>query len=569
MSDIRAKLSESTAQLTGEGSPWELEEQTINNIPYRIYKNAPKTVKELIDEGRQHGDKDCIIYEGERWSYNEFFKKADQISHQLLNEYGVKKGDRIAIAMRNYPEWMVAFAAISAIGAVAVPLNSWGQTEELKYGISDSQSRVMFCDQQRYGYIADSLAELGVKAIVARSNETLNDQAIDMAKLADATGDVSLPQVDIDTEDTAMIMYTSGTTGNPKGAISNQRNICQSTFNFECVAIVAAMCNPDAIGKMLEKGFEPKVLLALPLFHVSGFYSVFLLALRAGRPIVIMHKWDAETALKLIEDEKITVVSAVPTIIWELLESPKWNDYETDSLFSFGAGGAAQPPRLPEKVGEKLPGGFPGTGYGMTETNASGFSSTGLAYTNKPLSGGIATPIVDVKICDKNGNALPQGEHGEIWLRSPTMVQGYWNKEEANKETFRDGWLITGDVGYLDDEDYIFLTDRIKDMVIRGGENIYSAEIEATILTMDGIAEVAAFGVPHESLGEELAVAIYLKEPNSLSAESIQQHVANTLAAFKAPSHVFFRDEQLPRNATLKVLKKQIKEEYIKLLGTQ
>lgn len=568
MSDLRAKLTESTAQLTGEGSPWELEEKSINNIPYRLYKNAPQTVKELIDAGRQHGDKDFLIYEGERWSFNDFFKKVDQLSFQLLNQYGINKGDRIAIAMRNYPEWMVAFAAISAIGAVAVPLNSWGQSAELEYGISDSQSKVLFCDQQRYGYIADKLEKLGTKAIVARSTEALNDQAIDMGKLTDGTGECKLPQIEIDAEDTAMIMYTSGTTGNPKGAVSNQRNICQSTFNFECVAIVAAMCDPDAIGKMLEKGFEPKGLLALPLFHVSGFYSVFLLSLRGGRSIVMMNKWDVETALKLIEDEKITVVSAVPTMLWGLLDSPKWDDYTTDSLFAFGAGGAAQPPRLPEKIFQKLPGGFPGTGYGMTETNASGFSSTGVVYSNKPLSGGTATPIVDVKICDEAGNALPQGEHGEIWLRSPTMVQGYWNRKEASDESFRDGWLITGDIGYLDDEGYIFLTDRIKDMVIRGGENIYSAEIEAAVLTMDGIAEVAAFGVPHETLGEELAVAICLKEPDILSAEAIQQHVATTLAAFKTPSHVFFRDEQLPRNATLKILKKQLKEEYIKLLGS-
>jgi acyl-CoA synthetase (AMP-forming)/AMP-acid ligase II len=568
MSDIKAKLDESIAQLTSPGAPWELAEQTINNIPYRIFKNAPDTVKALIDEGRKHGDNEFIIYEGERWTFNTFFQKADQISYQLINRYGVKKGDRVAIAMRNYPEWMVAFTAISSIGGVVVPLNSWGQTEELKYGLSDAGAKILFCDQQRYNYIEALLPELGVTAIVARPDSALSASAIDMQELANSAGEnITLPEVELSAEDLAMIMYTSGTTGNPKGAISCQRNMCQAVFNFEMAAIAAAMCNPEAIGKMLEKGFPPKVLLALPLFHVSGCYSVFLLSLRSGRPIVMLYKWNVEDALKLIEKEKITMVSAVPTMLWDMLESPQWDKYNTDCLFAFGAGGAAQPPRLPEKIFAKLPDSFPGTGYGMTETNAVGFSSTGAAYAHKPLSGGTASPIVDIKICDENGNRLPPGKDGEIWLRSPANTQGYWNKPEATQETFKDGWVITGDIGYLDEEGYIFLTDRIKDMVIRGGENIYSAEIESVIYCREDIHEVAAFGLPHDSLGEELAVVIYAKENSSLDAEEIQRHVAASLANFKVPTHVYFRNEELPKNATRKILKKQLRTEYLELLG--
>ncbi len=564
MSEIKAKLDENTALLTAAGAPWEMQEQAIDGIPYRLYANAPKTVKELLDAGRQHGDKEFLIFQDERWSFNQFYKMADQISHQLVHQYHIKKGDRVAIAMRNYPEWMVAFVAISNIGAVAVPLNSWGQAEELEYGLTDAGVKVVFCDQRRFDHIAHRLPELGVPAIVAHPSDEL-PAAIskDMHSLAESAGDVELPVVDIDTEDTAMIMYTSGTTGNPKGAISTQQNVCQAIYHFELAGIAAAMTNPDAIGKMLEKGFDPKVLLALPLFHVSGCYSVFLLSLRGGRPIVMMYKWDVETALQLIEGENITMVSAVPTMLWELLESPQWSDYNTNSIFSFGAGGAAQPARLPELVSKKLPDSFPGTGYGMTESNAAGFSSTGAVYSDKPKAAGTIAPIVDIKICDEKGKELPQGEPGEIYLRSPTVVQGYWNKPEATAETFKDGWLVTGDVGYLDDDGYLFLTDRIKDMVIRGGENIYSAEIEAVIYQLEDIAEVAAFGVPHETLGEELAVVIRARANNSLTTETVQRHIGEHLANFKVPTHVFFSEKELPKNAARKILKKQIRQEYI------
>jgi len=567
--EIVKKMAEATTQLTGAGAPWELETRSIDGVDLRLYKNAPKTLPELINAGRAHGDKEFIIFEGERWSFNDFFARADAIADVLQHRFSVRKGDRVAISMRNYPEWMAAYAATAQIGAIIVPLNSWGQTDELVYGLKDSSAKIVFCDQRRLDHIADQLSALNINAIVARpEKKSLPARAYDFDALVAMIKAPKVDAVDIDTEDTAQIMYTSGTTGKPKGAESSHRAINQAVFNFEFGGIAAAMTNPGPIGAMLQKGFPPKVMLGVPLFHVSGCYTVFLMSLRAGRPIVVMYKWDVETALRTIEQERITMVSAVPTMLWELLNSPQWNKYDTASLFSLGAGGAAQPPKMPQKIREKVRDAFPGTGYGMTESNATGFAITGAAYDHKPLSGGLRTPIVEVKICDENGNKLPLGQHGEIWLRSPTLVKGYWNKPDATAETFCDGWLKTGDIGYMDEEDYIFLTDRAKDMIIRGGENIYSAEIEACALMHDDIVEVAAFGLPHESLGEELAVALTLRSNATLNEDGVRLHVSSQLAGYKVPAHVFFHHEPLPRNATQKVLKKSLRQFYIdKLKG--
>lgn len=570
MSDIKAKLDEATAQLTGDTAPWALQDTTINGIDYRVYKHAPKTVKELLDAGRQHGEKTFIIYQDEQISFNEFFRRSDAIARQLVDKFNVNKGDRVAIAMRNYPEWMIAFTAICSLGAVAVPLNSWGQTAELEYGLSDASAKVVFLDQRRLDYISDRLAGLNIQAIVARAEITnLPEHCSHWQTELELAGNCNLPEVELKAEDPALIMYTSGTTGNPKGALSSNRALCQAIFNFEFAAIAAAMTNGEAIGKMLEKGYEPKVLLAVPLFHVSGCHTVFLLSLRAGRPIVMMYKWDVETALKLIESERITMISAVPTMLSVLLESPLWQQYDTSSLFSCGAGGAAQPPRLPGLIDAKMADSFPGTGYGLTETNASGFSSTGANYRHKALSAGTITPIVDVKIVADNGEALPPGEHGQIYLRTPTAVNEYLHKPDATAETFIDGWVATGDIGYLDEEGFLFLTDRAKDMIIRAGENIYSAEIEATALKMEGLLEAAAFGIPHDVLGEELGLAVCAKPDSGIDEQRVKDFFTRELAAFKVPSRVFIQQHELPKNATRKLLKKQIRENCLKKITDQ
>jgi long-chain acyl-CoA synthetase len=563
MNEIKAKLDQSAAQLTAANAPWEMVPASFNGVEYRVYKNAPATLQDLLNGSRAHGEKVFLVYEDERITFQEFFRRADGIAWQLVNQLKVAPGDRVAIAMRNYPEWMISFVAVILAGGVAVPLNSWGHKPELEYGLKDSGAKLMIADQQRFDYIADDLDALGVTAIVARPEKPVtHPRAHDFDGLIKAAGENRLPPVTVSPDDVAIILYTSGTTGNPKGAVSNHRNVCQAIYNFEFAGNCAAMADLEPVMKMLGRGFEPKVLLSVPLFHVSGSHSIFLLSLRSGRPIVIMYKWDKIKALELVEKERVTMIGAVPTMLMDLLEAPEWNRYDTSSLFAFGAGGSAQPPRLYGLICEKLPDSFPGTGYGMTETNGTGFSSTGAPFRYKPRSAGVASPLIDVKIVDDAGNELPQGKPGEIRIKSPTNILGYWNKPEATKQALENGWIITGDIGYLDEEGFLFITDRIKDMIIRGGENIYSAEIEGAILTHEGIQEVAAFGLPDEKLGEELAVAVVAKPGYSFTAGEIQQHVATHLAKFKVPSYVFF-EEALPRNAALKVVKKTLKEKHL------
>ncbi len=564
MAQYKARYDEAVQQITGAGAPFEIVEQTFNGVTCKSYKNAPTTMPEVFAPGREFGNKEFIVYEDERFTFKQFFAQADAIGHQLINAYGVKKGDRVALAMRNYPEWMTAFVAITSIGAVVVPLNSWGKAKELEYGLTDAGAIIVFCDQQRLDYIAPRLGELNIRAITVRTSasdlpehsETLDDF------IAPGIGK-SMPTVDIDPEAAAVIMYTSGTTGNPKGAVSCHRAIGQAIMNIECNATAAAMTNPEALSALMEKGLELTSLLAVPLFHISGCHAQFIPSLRGGRKIVIMYKWDAVKALEIIEKERITNVVAAPSMLLDLLEAPEWEKTDTSTLFALAPGGAASPPKIVKLAMQKVPIGYHGTGWGMTESNALGSTFIGKAFAYKPSSAGFVHPIAEVEMRDDDGNVLPQGEAGNIWLKGPTLITEYWNRPEANAEEFKDGWFSSGDIGYIDDEGFLFLSDRAKDMVIRGGENIFPMEIESTLMDHPGVHEVAAFGVPHEKLGEELAVVVVARAEFSLTAEDIKAFAKERLAGFKVPSQVALWYDPLPRNATNKLLKKVIKATFL------
>ena len=558
MSDIVTRLKEATGQLLQPGSPYELGTAVVNGAELPVYVNAPATVREALDEGRAHGDGIFVVYEGERWSFDRFYAEADRIGHLLLNKYGIRKGDRVAIAMRNYPEWMAAYLAAVSIGAVVVPLNSWGQADELEYGLTDANARLVFCDQQRLDYIAPKLKALGIAAVVARPAAEVPAGVDEWAALQAEAGDVPMPEADIDTDDTAMILYTSGTTGRPKGAVSTHRAVCQALFNFELQGLASATANPETIGKMMEAGYPPATLLNMPLFHVSGCFAVFMLNLRGGRKTVIMYKWDADKALALIESERITTFSGAPIMNLALLESPAFDSTDTRSLFALGVGGAATPPHLREMIYSKLPDSYPGTGYGSTETCATGSSCTGELFRVMPGTSGIISPLMQIKAVDDGGRELPRGERGEIHMRCVTNVSGYWNLPEATAASFRDGWFATGDIGYVDENNLLFIVDRLKDMVIRGGENIYPVEVESCIIEHPDVLEVTAYGLPHDSWGEELAATVYSRA--ALTPEDVRAWVAERLAGFKVPTKVTVQDHELPKNPTGKILKKQVRQ---------
>jgi acyl-CoA synthetase (AMP-forming)/AMP-acid ligase II len=441
---------------------------------------------------------------------------------------------------------------------VVVPVNSWGKPADIAFTVEDCGAKLAICDQQRYDGVAERFSEKGIATVIARPTDA-DDPKGYQAFVADFAGKSPEP-VAIDSDDLALIMYTSGTSGKPKGAASTHRAICQALYNMECAAIAAAMTNGELVGAMLERGFEPTSLLAVPLFHVSGCHAQFLSNLRGGRRIVMMYKWDVDKALEYIEQERITSIAAAPAMMLDLLESPRFDAADTSSLFSLGIGGAATPPRVSKLLREKLPQNFSGTGWGMTETNAQGASLTGKAFFEKTGSAGFPHPIVDIRIADEDGNALTDGETGEIWVRSCTNIREYWNRPDANAEEFRDGWLKTGDIGYLDEEGFLYLADRAKDMIIRGGENIYPVEIENELLEHEAVQEVAAIGLPHERWGEEVAVVVHLHPGATADEDSLVEFARSRLAAYKVPTKVFISDQPLPRNATNKILKRELKE---------
>lgn len=562
-SHIVSRLAAATAQLTAPGAPFEI---TTSDDGLRRYRQAPTSMRALIDQGRQFADNDFLVFGDQRRDFAAFFTRVDALAHQLVHSLGVKAGDRIAIAMRNYPEWMEIYAAVVSLGAIVVPLNSWGKARELHFGLEDSGAVLVFCDQARYDFVADTLPTLGCRAVLTRADSVDTDHpavASDYeALLAPALGKAMPEPLNEGGDNIVQIMYTSGTTGTPKGAVSSHDNIIQAIVNFEFHATCSAIANPSAVEDMINAGLAPCTLLAVPLFHVSGCYAAFLLNLRGGRKIVMMHKWDVARAIALIAEENVTIFSAAPTMVEALLQHPDFAQANTASLYSLGGGGAACPPSFKQAIEQHRPRAYVGTGYGMTESNATCANCTGDAYRYKPTSAGTLSPIVEFQTRDDRGQSLPDGESGEIWLRSPTNVQGYWQRARANEELFQDGWMSTGDIGYIDEEQFVFVVGRSKDLIIRGGENIYPAEIESCLSELPAVRECAVIALDDAHYGQIPGLVLRLKEGNALSTDDIQHFLGDRLAKFKVPQRIWFHREPLPRNPAGKVLKPELEALY-------
>jgi long-chain acyl-CoA synthetase len=469
----------------------------------------------------------------------------------------VRPGDRVAIAMRNYPEWVVAFAAITSIGAISVSLNAWWTHEELDYALRDSGSCMVIADAERVERIAPLLGTLPLRAIAVRAKGALPPGA---EHWSDAVvPGAALPQVELHADMDATILYTSGTTGHPKGAVSTHRAVLSALQAFACRSLVNAAMGLGA--KSAGASFPTSFILVVPLFHVTGCVPVMLSCFAAGYKLVMMHKWDAARALELIERERVTQFVGVPTQSWDLLECPDFAKRDTSSLAAVGGGGAPAPPELVRRVDKSFAAARPGIGYGMTETNAYGPGNAGDDYLRKPTSCGRTVPVVEMRVTDEAGRVLGPDRVGELWFRGPNLIRGYWNKPEATAETIVDGWLRSGDIGRIDEEGFVYVQDRAKDMVLRAGENVYCAEVEAALYEHPDVYEAAVFGVPHERLGEEVAAAIVPKPGREIEAESLRVFLAKHLAPFKIPTRIAIRGEQLPRNPAGKILKRTLRDE--------
>ena len=514
----------------------------------------------MFDIARTGGDDIFLVYEDERWTFDQVFAQIDALADALVNRYGIAKGDRVAIGMRNYPEWVMSMLAIISIGGVSVSLNALWVEDEIDYALADSEASLLIADVERIARSIGPCRRMGVRMLEVRAESPSADD-VDQWNDVVVPGN-SMPVVDVGWDDDATILYTSGTTGRPKGAVSTNGAIVSSVMAFGSRAAVDVVRAESALppGESPEPAGPLAFILIVPLFHVTGCVPVLLSCVVTKSKLVMMYRWNAEKALELIERERITNFIGVPTQSWDLVNSPRFADFDTSSLRGVGGGGAPAPTALVERVAGSVKSGGPTLGYGMTETNAYGPNNTGADYLTHPTSTGRVMPIMRIEVRDPDGHRVPTGQRGEIWFEGPMLIRGYWNKPQATAETIVDGWLRSGDIGRVDDEGFVYVEDRLKDMILRGGENVYCAEVESAIYEHPAVHEAAVFGIPDERLGEEVAVAIHLVEGATLTADELREFLRTKIAAFMIPSRVVFVDEPLPRNPAGKFLKREMRE---------
>ena len=566
-------IGEAHAQLTAPGQRFEMEEKVIRGVATRTWKNAPPTLRDVFLSGRTFGAREFLINDDERVSYEAYARATITLAHRLAAG-GVKKGDRVAVIMRNLPEWPVAFWAGILLGAIVTPLNAWWTGAELEYGLADSGAKVALVDDERLERLADHLKALPdlERVYVSRLADVRGDPRV--SRLEEVIGkpndwaalaDLPLPEVVIAPEDDATILYTSGTTGKPKGALGTHRNM---TSNIMASGISAAR-NFLRAGNPLPESDPHKLpqrvsLLVVPMFHATGLSANLSPSMNAGGKIVMMRRWEPEAAMKLIEAEKVSSTGGVPTIAWQLIEHPAREKYDLSSLVAVSYGGAPSAPELVRKIVEVFPASQPGNGWGMTETTATFTSHLGKDYSVRPDSAGPAAPVGEMQIRDAADGVtiLPEGAVGELWVKGPQVVKLYWNKPEATAETFAGGWLRTGDLARIDEEGFLFIIDRAKDMLIRGGENIYCVEVENVLYDHPDVMDAALVGVPHKTLGEEPAAIVHLKPGGTATEAELRAWVRERLAGFKVPVKVVFWPQTLPRNANGKILKTELKKVF-------
>ena len=564
-------ISQANALLTAPGAPFELVEADVNGASMKVYKNAPPNLRFLFEASKAFGPRTFLVFEDERVTYSAHAAAVETFAQALVKDFGIKPGDRVAIAMRNYPQWSVAFFASVLIGAIVTPLNAWWTGDELEYGLADSGSRLAIVDPERLERIRahwSALPDLE-RVIVARGPDEEADPRVSALESiigpAPAWAGLSapgLPDVALEPDAPATIFYTSGTTGKPKGALGTHRSIISNMFN-------SLACQARSF---LRRGEQPPapdpnapqrtMLLSVPFFHATGCFAVLVPNLMGGGKIVLVYKWDPLLALKLIEAEKVNVIGGVPAIAWQVLEHPERDRFDLSSIEVVSYGGAPSAPELVSTIKKRFPNASPGNGWGMTETSATATLNFGEDYVLRPDSAGAPGPAVSLKVVDGEGRALPPGEVGELWSRGPNNAVRYWNKPEPTAKTFIDGWVVTGDLARLDEEGFLYIVDRAKDMLIRGGENVYCVEVESALYSHPAVMDAAVVGIPHKVLGEEVGAVVQIKPGKTVTEDDLRRHVAGQLAAFKVPVVVLMQAEPLPRNANGKILKTDLKPRF-------
>ncbi len=549
---------EALAELTANGQPYELTTESIRGCDYKVFVNAPQHLGALFSGAMS--DLPFIVFQNERLTFRDAYSQAAAFAHLLQGEYQIQRGDRVAISMRNYPEWVTAFMGITSIAAIAVAMNALWQTEEMVYGLEDSGARLLVCDQERLERLAPSRHTVGVKILTVRPMEGSREEEFHI-RIAPYLGR-KMPEVLVPADDAATIFYTSGSTGHPKGVVSTHRNILTALLSWELDVQAGARVSGVTAPPLPH---QPATLLAVPLFHVTGSHAVFLQSYRAQRKLVCMYRWDPQEAAGLIERERITSFTAPAAMTGDLVRVARETNRDLSSLQSVGGGGAPRAPEQVRQIDAAFTTALPNTGWGMTETNAIGTGIGGLDYLERPASSGRCSAVLELKVIDDAGSTLQAGERGELLIRGTSLFREYWNRPDVNATVFNDGWFRTGDVAYLDSEGYLFIVDRIKDLIIRGGENIGCGTVEAALIMHPEVLEAAVYAVPDERLGEEVGATIYLKTP--VDEAGLRDFLGQHLAKFEVPRYMRFVHTPLPRTASGKILKRELRDEAEKVLG--
>ncbi|MFJ6516191.1 class I adenylate-forming enzyme family protein [Streptomyces sp. NPDC091406] len=554
------------ASLTAPGAPFAV---VVGERGTPEYADGPRTLREFVETTWAYGDAPFLIAGERTYSYGEFFAAASALAVRLRDRYGLRPGDRAVIAMRNHPEWQIAFWAAQLAGLVAVPLNAWWTEGEFGHALDDCEPAVLLVDGERLGRVAGWARRTGTRVVLfhdeGQAAEGLRVERYEEFPAPDPLA--APPDVEPRPEDDATILYTSGTTGRPKGAVATHLAQAAAALNPRYHAAASAL----ARGVIPGQGPAPVSLMTFPFFHVAAFTG-FYGAMAAGGTLVLMHKWDADEALALIRTHRVTHFAGVPTTGLQLLEAAERAGDGLESLTLFSTGGAPAPPalvtRLTARYGQRVE---PRNGYGLTETSGGVLAHFGDDYRAEPGGAGRPTPVTEVRIAGPSGEELPDGEPGELWLRGQSLFRGYWRDAAATGEAFGEGgWFRTGDLA-VRREGQVSIVDRIKDVVIRGGENVYCVEVEGVLHDHPDVADAAVLGIPHPVLGEEVAAVVRLRagaganggaEAGSgagVTAEALREHVGGRLAAFKVPARVLFTEQPLPRNATGKLLKEGLR----------
>jgi long-chain acyl-CoA synthetase len=559
-------IAQAHAFLSRPGSMFETAEAEINGVRTKIWAAAPPTLRDTFNAAAAFGPRDHLIFEGERVTVAAFRAAAARFAARLAAD-GLTKGDRVALAMRNLPEWPVAFWGAVLAGAIVTPLNAWWTGPELEYALRDSAASILVADAERYERLRAQLPNCAAlrKIYVSRTGQDFTGPAaVRLESVTGAPDDwAKLPPpvlsgVPLAPDDDVAIFYTSGTTGKPKGAIVSHRNIVSNAFNAAS-AHARAFLRRGEVPPPPDPAVQKAFLISVPFFHVTGCFAAMIVALMGGHKLVMQRRWNVDEALPLMEKERITNFGGVPTIVWQVLEHPKVDQYDLSSVESIAYGGAPSAPELVRRIKQRFPRAQPRQGWGMTETSATAVTNVAEDYERKPASCGVPPATGEAKITDTEGRELPRGEVGELWYKGPVVVRGYWNDPQATAGTFIDGWMKTGDLARIDEEGFIYVVDRARDMLIRGGENIYCIEVEDVLYAHPAVMDAAVIGRPHHTLGEEPLAVVCLKPGTSASPDDLRHWAARSLAPFKVPVEVIFWPEPLPRNANGKIVKRDLK----------